>query len=295
MISMTEREFTLFQTLIREQAAISLSAAKKTLLETRLSSRVRELGLDSFAAYYRRVLDGPGELTEMLDRVSTNETHFFRQPRQFEFLSRLAVHDWAAQVTAGLRPRQIRAWSAGCSSGEEPYSLAMVLRRHFASSSEWRIEILATDLSARVLQRARKGIWPVEKARDIPPQYLRCFMLKGTGKQEGQMKASTEIASIIRFERLNLNDPIYPVNSFFDLILCRNVLIYFDQERRAQVANRLLTHLRPGGFFLTGQSERLVGMSDKVMSLLPTIYVRTGGSDASTMPAAVPRDMAQPR
>lgn len=295
MMSITDQEFSLFQKLIREQAAISLSSAKKTLLEARLGSRVRELGLSSFSAYYRHVMNRRGEeLAEMLDRVSTNETQFFREPRQFEFLSQLAVHDWQAQAAAGFRPRQIRAWSAGCSSGEEPYSLAMVLWRHFAPCG-WQIQILATDISTRVLERARKGIWPVEKARDIPSEYLKRFMLKGTGKQEGKMKAGAEIGSVIRFERVNLNDATYPVTGFFDLILCRNVLIYFDPQRRSEIIGRLLTHLQPGGFFLIGHSERLVGMSDKVVNVLPTIYVRVGETSANLMRGAPSREMRAAR
>jgi chemotaxis protein methyltransferase CheR len=296
MMSITDQEFSLFQKLIQEQAAISLSSAKKTLLEARLGSRVRELGLSSFSAYYRHVMNRRGEeLAEMLDRVSTNETQFFREPRQFEFLSQLAVHDWQAQAAAGFRPRQIRAWSAGCSSGEEPYSLAMVLWRHFAPSAGWQIQILATDISTRVLERARKGIWPVEKARDIPSEYLKRFMLKGTGKQEGKMKAGAEIGSVIRFERVNLNDAKYPVTGFFDLILCRNVLIYFDPQRRSQIIDRLLTHLQPGGVFLIGHSERLVGMSDKVVNVFPTIYVRVGETSASLMRGAPSREMRAAR
>ncbi|MGH7930510.1 MAG: CheR family methyltransferase [Candidatus Binatia bacterium] len=283
MISINDQEFGLFQDLIREQAGISLAATKRSLLEARLGNRVRELGFDSYTAYYRYVIDTRGnELTEMLDRISTNETRFFREPQQFDFLTRLVVHDWAAQAAIGLRPRQICAWSAGCSSGEEPYSLAMVLWSHLVPSTGWQIQILATDISTRVLKRARKGIWPLEKAKDIPPEYLKRFMLKGTGKQEGKMKVDEEIGSLIRFERLNLNDEMYPV-SLFDLILCRNVLIYFDQQRREQIVDRLLAHLRPGGIFLIGHSERLVGMTDRVVNIMPTIYVRVGEASFSGM------------
>ncbi|HEX2228963.1 MAG TPA: protein-glutamate O-methyltransferase [Candidatus Binatia bacterium] len=277
MIPITEHEFSLFQQLIKKHAGISLSSAKKSLIQARLGGRLRELGLDSYHAYYLHLTINRGdELTEMIDRVCTNETKFFREPRHFEFLSRVVVHDWAAQAAAGFRPRQIRAWSAGCSTGEEPYSLAMVLRDQFGTSSSWDIQILGTDLSSRVLARARAGIWPIAKAREIPAEYLKRFMLKGTGRQEGSIKAAAEIASVIRFDRLNLNDDSYPMTELFDLILCRNVLIYFDQQHRAQIIDRLLRYLRPGGFFLIGHSERLVGLTDKVANVFPTIYVRIG-------------------
>jgi chemotaxis protein methyltransferase CheR len=250
------------------------------LLEARLSKRVQDLGLASFSAYYRRLIDDRGghELIAMLDRVTTNETQFFREARQFDFLSRLVVHDWTAQADAGYRLRQIRAWSAGCSTGEEPYSLAMILWKYFPPSAGWEIEILATDISTRVLDRARHGVWPIEKAKDIPREYLKRFMLKGSGKQQGKMKAGAEIRSMIRFERLNLNDDAYPLTSHFDLILCRNVLIYFDPERRAGIVDRLLGQLAPAGLLFVGHAERLTGLTNKALSILPTIYVRVGES-----------------
>jgi chemotaxis protein methyltransferase CheR len=277
MTPLSDHEFSLFRRLIREVAAISLSSTKKSLLEARLGARVRELGLKSFTAYYRHVLNArSNELPELLDRISTNQTQFFREPGHFDFLSRLVVNDWISQAAAGRRPYQVRAWSAGCSTGEEPYSLAMVLRRYLPPSAGWEIQILATDISNRVLARARQGVWPVAKAQNIPPQYLRRFMLKGSGQKEGQMKAGAEIASVIRFERLNLNDDRYYVYGPFDLILCRNVLIYFDQQHRERIMDRLLTHLRPGGLLFIGHSERVVATTENIVNILPTIYVRAG-------------------
>ncbi|MDH3442993.1 MAG: protein-glutamate O-methyltransferase CheR [Deltaproteobacteria bacterium] len=282
MILITDPEFSLFQKLINEQAGIHLTPAKKSLLEARLGKRVFELGLDSFSSYYRYLQDhSEEELPEMLDRVSTNETHFFRDRRQFDFLSRLVVYDWTAQGNAGLRPRHIRVWSAGCSTGEEAYSLAMVLWQFFPPAAGWEIEILATDLSNRALHRARQAIWPIDKAKDVPEEYLKRFMLRGRGPQAGKMKAGAEIRSVIRFERLNLNDKIYPITSLFDIILCRNVLIYFDETRRARIADRLLEHLAPGGFFFVGHAERLSGLTHKILNIFPSIYVRVGRGDSN--------------
>jgi chemotaxis protein methyltransferase CheR len=285
MITIDEREFTLFQKLIENQAGIFLAPTKTALLEARLGKRIRELGLTSFSAYYAHLLEDRSghELITMLDRITTNETQFFREGRQFEFLSQLLVHDWTAQAEAGFRDRHVRVWSAGCATGEEPYSLAMVLWHHLPPSAGWEIEILATDISSRALDRAEQGIWPIEKAKDIPPDYLKRFMLKGTGKQDGKMKAGAEIRSIIRFERLNLNEGTYPVTSRFDLILCRNVLIYFEATRRAKVVDRLLEHLAPAGFFFVGHAERLNGLTNKVVSILPTIYVRVAETDLDSV------------
>src|SRR5262249_20747319 len=149
---------------------------------------------------------------EMLDCVSTNETHFFREPRQFEFLERQVIPAWKQRG-----PRALRIWSAGCSTGEEPFSLAMLLRHHFPPGCGREIEILATDISTRALARAEAGVWPIDRAREIPLSYRRAFMMRGTGPQEGRMKAAPEIRELVRFERVNLNEDRYPVRGPFHL------------------------------------------------------------------------------
>jgi len=278
----TDKEFGLFQKLIYEKAGIYLAEPKIALVDSRLAKRIRELGLDSFAAYYHHVVedrDG-AEIIELLDRISTNETHFFREPRQFEFLETRILADWSAEAAAGMRSRRIVVWSAGCSTGEEPYSLAMTLRERFPLSAGWEIEILATDLSTRVLDRARAAIWPIAKAEEIPPKYLKRFMLKGIGAQAGKMKMTPEIRSMVRFERLNLNDDDYPVSRSFDLILCRNVLIYFDGPSRLRVIHRLLNHLTSSGYLFVGHAESLNGVTDRVSPVMPTVYVHAGNQQS---------------
>lgn len=271
----TDKEFASFQALIYREAGIYLSAAKMPLLVGRLTRRLRELGLNSFTAYYRRVVEGDeAERIRLLDAISTNETHFFREPRQFEFLEQRVFPEWSRQAASGLRVRKIQAWSAACSTGEEPYSLAMTLLDRFPPSSGWEIEILATDLSTRVLERARAAIWPMEKAREIPQQYLRRFMLRGTRSQEGKMKAGPEVRSVVRFERMNLNERHYPVDGRFDLIFCRNVLIYFDQASKGGVIDRLLNRLLPAGYLFFGHAESLNGLTDRVRCVFPTVYVK---------------------
>jgi chemotaxis protein methyltransferase CheR len=150
----------------------------------------------------------------------------------------------------------------------------MVLWQHFPPTAGWDLEIRATDLSTRALERARVAIWPLQKAKEIPPRYLTAFMLKGTGPQAGMMKAGPEIRSIVLFERLNLNDESYPSLGFFDLIFCRNVLIYFSPEARARVIERLLNHLAPTGYLFLGHAESLSSLTDRVRSVMPTVYVR---------------------
>ena len=276
MKAISDREFSLYRKLIYGKAGICLSPTKKAFLEARLTRRIRELGMDSFHAYYQYVTEDQNgnELAQLLDRISTNETHFFREPRQFEFLEQQIFPDWKVQGDSGLRPRRIRVWSAGCSTGEEPYSLAMILLDHFPRGSGWEIEIIATDLSSRALKSARKAVWSIVKAKEIPQSYLKRFMLKGTGSQQAYMKAGAEIQAIIRFQQLNLNDDHYAVPEPFDLIFCRNVLIYFDAASRARVVYRLVNCLAPGGFLLVGHAESLNGMSDRIRHVRPTIYVQ---------------------
>ncbi len=267
------KEFALFRDLIHRESGIFLSEAKKALVVGRLGRRLRELGLASLGAYYRLLAEGDEqERVRMLDCICTNETHFFREPRQFEFLEQQVFPEWAARAA----PRRIRAWSAACSTGEEPYSLAMTLLAHFPPSSGWTLEILASDLSTRALDQARAGLWSIDKAREIPERYLKAFMLRGRGRQEGVMKAGPEIRSLVRFQRVNLNQDRYPVAGPFDLVFCRNVLIYFDAASKARVVHRLLDQLAPGGFLFLGHAESLTGVSDGGRSVGPTVYVRAG-------------------
>lgn len=285
----SDREFALFQKLIYREAGIHLAPVKKALLEARLTRRLRELGLPSFEAYYRHLQDaGNGdELVALLDRIATNETHFFREPKQFEFLERQVFPTWHNQGYGANGTRNIRVWSAACSTGEEPYSLAMMLSDNFATGPGWDFNILATDISTRVLAAASAAVWPIAKAAEIPDRYLKQYMLKGTGEKIGKMKAGPEIRSVIRFERLNLNDDHYPVEGRFDLIFCRNVLIYFDNDSRAQVIQRLLDHLAPGGFLFVGHAESLTGVTDRVRYVLPTIYANSSQPRPAPAPPAL--------
>jgi len=268
----TDKEFSLFQALIHREAGIHLAPAKKELLMGRLGRRLRELGLKAYGAYYEYVMEaGREELVRLLDAISTNETSFFREPRQFEFLTQRVFPEWKSSQAGA---RRIRVWSAGCATGEEPYSLAMILWDHLPPAAGWDIQIRATDLSTRALERARAGIWTLEKAEDIPPRYLKEFMLKGRGSQGRMMKAGPKLQSIIEFERLNLNAETYPAMGLFDLIFCRNVLMYFSAESRARVVERLLNHLVPAGYLFLGHAETLNGVTERVRSVMPTVYMR---------------------
>jgi len=264
--------FREYQQLIYSQAGIFLSPVKKALLLGRLSRRLRELGALSLSAYLLRVREDPEERVRLIEAICTHETHFFREPRHFQFLEREVLPRWRSQGGTDSGGRTVRVWSAACSSGEEPFSLAMVLRHHLPPEEGWHIDILATDLSTRVLDRARQLLWPVDKAREIPPHYLKQFMLRGVGSQEGWMKAGSELRPLVRFQKLNLNDELYPGLGRFDLIFCRNVLIYFDATSKQRVIGRLLSHLKPQGYLFLGHAESLSGTAHPVRAVMPTVY-----------------------
>ena len=271
MQPLSRSEFAAFQGLIQREAGIFLSEVKEALLVGRLSRRLRELGLRNFGAYHRLVQEDETERVRMLDAICTNETHFFREPRQFEFLERQVFPAWRAEAERGERTRTVRAWSAACSTGEEPFSVAMLLLDHLPG---WNVEILATDLSTRVLEKARAALFPLERSAEIPPEYLKRFMLRGVGPQDGRMKAGPELRAVVRFQRLNLNDESYAAPQALDLVLCRNVLIYFRPETKARVVERLLRHLSPRGHLFLGHAESASGLGVRVRSVGPNVYSR---------------------
>jgi chemotaxis protein methyltransferase CheR len=252
---------------------------KKALLVGRLARRLRALGLGSWAAYHERVVADPAERVRMIDCICTNETQFFREARHFEFLADRLFPAWRTEAEAGGRPRRIRAWSAACSTGEEPYSLAMSLLA--AVPAGWDLEVLATDLSTRVLERAGAAVWPLERSHQIPEPFRRAFMLRGFGGQQGLMKAGPEIRALVRFARLNLVGEDWPAPGAFDLVFCRNVLIYFDRPTKERVVERLVERLAPGGHLFLGHAESLAGLTTRLRAVMPTVYVSTGPARAA--------------
>ena len=225
--NISDELFASFRDLIYREAGIALTEGKKSLFVSRMAGRLRELQLSDFDEYYRLVCDAASvdERGRMLDRICTNETQFFRDARQFQYLNDELFPRLEAEASS-RGSRRIRAWSAACSTGEEPYTIAMSLLSAFPSG--WELEVLGSDISTKVLDRASAGIWPIEKAKEIPEERLKAFMLKGFGAQEGLMKAGPELHAIMRFARVNLAGERWPAGPF-DLVFCRNVLIYFDR------------------------------------------------------------------
>jgi chemotaxis protein methyltransferase CheR len=276
-LSVSPELFRKFQQLIYSETGIWLGNSKTALLSGRLYRRLMTLGIPTLKEYYELVSapDGLEERARMIDAITTNETRFFREPRQFDFLVEQAFPRWSAEATQGLRPKRVRIWSAGCASGEEPYSLAMLLAQYLPAEQGWDARIFATDISNRVLEKARHGIYDATRSEGIPKELLRKFMLRGFADQQGRVKIKVGIQEMVDFARLNLNQSPYPVDGPFDVILCRNVLIYFNAESRKRAVTSLLGHLAPNGYLFVGHAENLTSVSTQLRSIEPTIYVKT--------------------
>lgn len=261
--AITDREFADFRDFVFQAAGISLSPAKKTLVSGRLMKRLRHYQLSSYKEYFDFIMSGrePAELQTALDLLTTNETYFFREPQHFDFLRKT--------ILSAQPPGQtFRIWSAACSSGEEPYTLAMVLADSL-KTTPW--EILASDISSSVLSKAQAGHYSVERAEKIPPALLKAYCLKGIGAQGGTFMIDPKLRSRIRFMSVNLNASLPQVGTF-DVIFLRNVMIYFNAETKRQVVARLLSVLKPNGYFIVSHSETLHGVTDALKMVQSSIY-----------------------
>jgi chemotaxis protein methyltransferase CheR len=277
---LSDQEFALFQEFIRREAGIHLAPIKKSMLVSRLFRRLAVLGLTSFGDYYRQVAYGPPEeKVRLLDAICTNETWFFRNRKQFELLRDGVTDEWRDTAKLGARTKTARVWSAGCATGEEPFSIAMVLVDALPS---WDVEILATDLSTRALEKAQAATWLLEKSKDVPPHYLKRHMLRGSGTQDGKMRANQSLRGLVRFQRLNLKDADWRLDATgapFDAIFCRNVFMYFDTEDRDRTIRRLVSHLTPTGHLFLGDAEGASGVDPRIVQVMPAVYRRRPESE----------------
>ena len=262
MVAITDQEFAQFQRFIFESAGITLSPAKKALVSGRLARRLDLHNSTSYGDYFRLLSSGriPEEVQTAIDLLTTNETYFFREPKHFDFLRRQATQFPVSQP--------LRIWSAAGSTGEEAYSIAMMLEE-IRAGHPW--EVMASDISTRVLQRARAGHYPMERARHVSQDYLRRFCLKGEGEQDGTMLIEKGLRNKVKFLQVNLNEPLPNIGTF-EMVFLRNVLIYFNAETKRKVVERALSVLQPGGYLLIGHSESLHGVNDTVQTVAPSIY-----------------------
>ena len=264
-----EIDFERISRLVYEQCGINLHEGKKELVKARLGKRLREGNFKSFGDYYRYVIsnEGTDELISMIDSLSTNLTYFFREESHFRKLSEVAP---AMLKESGGPSPKLRIWSAGCSTGEEPYSLAMTVNE-CAGALNPDIKIIATDISTRVLDIAGKGIFTKEKLKNVPPAILKRYFQVGSGQSEGYYRIKKVIREMVQFSRFNLMET--PPSSFlFDVIFCRNVLIYFDKGTQAALVKRFYNCLHKGGYFFAGHSESLTGLDHEFKYIEPSIY-----------------------
>ena len=263
MNPITDAELAQFQRFIFDEAGISLSAAKKALVMGRLGKRLTHHHLESFGDYFRLLESGqhPDEVQTAVDLLTTNETYFFREIKHFDFLREQAL-------AAGQRGQAFRVWSAASSSGEEAYSIAMVLAETMGSTP-W--EVVGTDISTRMVQDARRALYPMERARHVPEDFLRKYCRKGIEQYAGKLLIDRSLRNRVRFVHANLNAPL-PEIGRFDVIFLRNVMIYFNNETKQQVVNRVASLLKPDGYFLVGHSESLNDVTQAVRSVATAIY-----------------------
>lgn len=269
-IRLSASEFSRLSSFIYKSCGINLSLAKKVLVESRLQKRLSELKMDSFSAYCDYVMSPLGmkdELVYMIDAVATNKTDFYREPVHFQFMQDHILPEFSQET----KSRPFKVWSSACSSGEEPYTIAMVLEDF---STQYRIDykIVATDISTKVLSKAIQAIFPERSITDIPMNQRKKYLLRSKNKENPTVRIVPALRSKIQFKRINLMDDSLEVDSDFDLIFCRNVLIYFDRKTQEEVVNKLLSRLRPGGYLFIGHSESIYHMDVPVQQLRPTIF-----------------------
>ncbi len=303
--ALTDEDFDIFRQMIRHCAGIHLSDSKRALVSSRLAKRVRSLRMPSYSAYRDHLasLDAEHpEWQELINAITTNKTEFFREPHHFAFLRERLLPQLERQ--ANQNGRRIRVWSAGCSTGEEPYTIAMTLFEHFGKRPGWDIRILASDVDTEVLAHAAKGVYNEQIIAPIPESMRRKYLVAGKGSEAGTYRVCDELRQLITFRRINFNDQPWPIHARFDFIFCRNVLIYFDREKQEQFLRGFTQKLGPNGHLFLGHSENVMGDLPELAPLGSTIYALHGAKDStSSAPSAkvalpkqsLPRRIAVPQ
>ena len=274
--SMSNAVFRRLSEIVRSASGINLTPVKKVMLTVRLTRRIRALCMDSFEQYARFVESPAGrseELTHMIDAVSTNKTEFFREAEHFGFLMRAALPELEATVRQ-LKYRPARIWSAGCASGEEAYTLAMVLSEYRDISPAFRFSVVASDISTRVLEEAERGIYDEGCVRPVPDVLRTKYLMKGKGRLRGYYRVVPELRRYVSFRRQNLAERDLGISESHDVIFCRNVVIYMDRTVQETLFHNFYKSMTPGGYLFVGHSETLEGISDMFVRVAPTIYRR---------------------
>ena len=271
---LSDREFQRFSNFIYDNVGIKMPPAKKTMLEARLQKRLKALGIASFEEYANFVFGQngrTGELVHLIDVVTTNKTDFFREPAHFEFLVKTALPTILRERGDLLRD-PVRLWSAGCSTGEEPYTLAMVLSEFAVGRPDFRAAITASDICTQVLQTAKTAIYPEERTDPIPLNLKKKYLLRSREKANSLVRISPELRSLVSFRRINFMDDDFGISEKMDIIFCRNVVIYFDKSTQQTLMGKFHRQLKPGGFLFIGHSETLGGLDVDFKAVASTVY-----------------------
>ncbi len=275
-VGMSNELFKRLSDFIYTESGIKMPYSKKTMLEARLQKRLRSMELDSFNEYCSYLFSPEGiakELVHMIDVVTTNKTDFFREPQHFEYLLEYVLPELIDTKGAGIR-RPFMVWSAACSSGEEPYTLAMVLDRFSHKVRGFSYQVLATDISTRVLAQAQAAIYDGERADQIPQEFRRHYLMRSRDRTKGLVRIVPELRAHVKFRRLNFMADDFGMREKMDVVFCRNVLIYFDRPTQETVINRICSHLHHGGYLFTGHSETINGMNVPLQQVANTVSRR---------------------
>jgi chemotaxis protein methyltransferase CheR len=268
---MSDREFMLLREFIQTKCGIKMPPVKKIMLEARLQKRLRSLGITSFREYLEHLFESPAgkeELVRMIDSVTTNKTDFFREPAHFTYLAENILPEFMR--TGEGRPFMV--WSAGCSSGEEPYTLAMVLSGFREGHPGFRFSILATDISTKVLEKAQLGVYDQERMAPVPSALKQKCVMRGKDRSRGLVRIVPELRSLVRFQRMNLMDDHCVLSEPADVIFCRNVIIYFERATQERLLARLCRSLKLGGYLFLGHSETMHGFDLPLVRVVSTVY-----------------------
>jgi len=270
---MDNKIFERFSEFIKSELGIKMPVSKKTLLEARLQKRLRELCMATHEEYCEYLFSPRGmeeELVNLVDVVTTNTTDFFREPKHFDLLTNTVL---PALQARGISSRGVTIWSAGCSSGEEPYTLSMVLNEFARQNSGFDFSILATDISTQVLRMAVRAVYPETKTGPIPAEYRKRYLLRSKDRSRRLVRIGPEVRNRVRFRRLNFMEE-FSFDGQLDIIFCRNVVIYFDRQTQETLFTRFCRKLSVGGYLFIGHSESLAGMNLPLEPVAPTVYRR---------------------
>ncbi|PLX19716.1 MAG: chemotaxis protein CheR [Marinilabiliales bacterium] len=270
---MTDEDFNRLSNFVFQQSGIKMPPIKKIMLQSRLQRRLRDLKITSFKEYADYVFSDEGqkyEIVHMLDAVSTNKTDFYREPVHFDFLRNQILPEFYKED----KRNAMKIWSAGCSSGEEPYTIAITLNEFKISNPGFDYEILGTDISTKILQQANSAIYKEDRINVVPLDIKKKYFLKSKDRENKTVRVGKQLREKIRYQRLNFMDLTYNINDFFDVIFCRNVLIYFNRETQEEVIHKLCKNLKSGGYLFIGHSESILGMDLPLQQIKPTIYKR---------------------